>query len=214
MRILIVRHGDPNYEKDCLTEKGKKEATLLAEKLKKEKIDYIYTSPLGRAKETCQTYARAVDREKEIVVKDWLQEFGHDVTFPSGRTHHIPWDMLPGDWIDNPKMYDKDTWYQQDFYEKGGMDIVSCPTCGRTKINLISLLSEFERRAAEEGLVNKKIKVALMGCAVNGPGEAREADIGIAGGNGEGLLFKKGQIIRKIKEEDLINELIEEIKKL
>ena len=96
--------------------------------------------------------------------------------------------------------------------EKRGMDIVSCPTCGRTKISLIPLVREFERRAEEEGLMNKNIKVALMGCVVNGPGEAREADIGIAGGIGEGLLFKKGEIIRKIKEDLLVEELISEIK--
>ena len=96
--------------------------------------------------------------------------------------------------------------------EKGGMDIVSCPTCGRTQIELIKLLSEFERRVAAEGVDRKNIKVALMGCAVNGPGEAREADIGIAGGMGEALLFKKGEVIRKIKEESLIDELISEIK--
>lgn len=99
-----------------------------------------------------------------------------------------------------------------DIYEKKGLDIVSCPTCGRTKINLISLLREFEELAEKEGIMNKNIKVALMGCVVNGPGEAREADIGIAGGIGEGLLFKKGQTVRKIKEENLVRELIEEIK--
>lgn len=93
-----------------------------------------------------------------------------------------------------------------------GMDVVSCPTCGRTQIDLIKLVREFEDRVKSEGLDRKNIKVALMGCAVNGPGEAREADIGIAGGKGEALLFKKGQIIRKIKEESLISELIEEIK--
>ncbi len=101
-----------------------------------------------------------------------------------------------------------------DLEEKRGMDIVSCPTCGRTKIKLISLLEEFEKRAEAEGILSKNIKVALMGCVVNGPGEAREADIGIAGGIGEGLLFKKGQTVRKIKEENLVEELIEEIKKL
>ncbi|MBO7196693.1 MAG: flavodoxin-dependent (E)-4-hydroxy-3-methylbut-2-enyl-diphosphate synthase [Clostridia bacterium] len=93
-----------------------------------------------------------------------------------------------------------------------GMDIVSCPTCGRTKIDLISILSHFEDRVSAEGLDKKNIKVAIMGCAVNGPGEAREADIGIAGGKGEALLFKKGEIVRKIKEERLIDELIAEIK--
>lgn len=96
--------------------------------------------------------------------------------------------------------------------EDSGMDIVSCPTCGRTKIDLIKLSEEFEARARAEGIDKKNIKVALMGCVVNGPGEAREADIGIAGGVGEGLLFKKGEIIRKIKEKELVDELIKEIK--
>ena len=98
--------------------------------------------------------------------------------------------------------------------ESRGLNIVSCPTCGRTKINLISLLADFEKRVEAEGLSGKNITVALMGCAVNGPGEAREADIGIAGGIGEGLLFKKGEIVRKIREDKLIDELIEEIKKI
>lgn len=98
--------------------------------------------------------------------------------------------------------------------ERGGMDIVSCPTCGRTKIDLIRLVTEFEEKARAEGIDKKNIKVALMGCAVNGPGEAREADIGVAGGVGEGLLFKKGQIIRKISEDSLVDELIREIKLL
>ncbi len=98
--------------------------------------------------------------------------------------------------------------------EKRGMDIISCPTCGRTKIDLIRLLSEFESRVKQEKLENKNIKVALMGCAVNGPGEAREADIGIAGGKGEALLFKRGEIIKKIKEDSLIDTLIDEIKRM
>lgn len=98
--------------------------------------------------------------------------------------------------------------------EKGGMQIVGCPTCGRTKINLISLLAEFEERVKSERLDTLPIKVALMGCVVNGPGEAREADIGIAGGIGEGLLFKKGVPVRKIPEKMLIDELIKEIKEI
>lgn len=96
--------------------------------------------------------------------------------------------------------------------ENRGMDIVSCPTCGRTKIDLIKILEILEVRLKREGLDKLNIKVAVMGCAVNGPGEAREADIGIAGGVGEALLFKKGEIIRKIKEDRLIDELVEEIK--
>ena len=98
--------------------------------------------------------------------------------------------------------------------EHRGMDIISCPTCGRTKIDLIPLLKEFEDRVKAEGLDYKSIKVALMGCAVNGPGEAREADIGIAGGKGEALLFKKGEIITKLNEDCLIDRLIAEIKQM
>ena len=96
---------------------------------------------------------------------------------------------------------------------QSGMNIVSCPTCGRTKIDLIALSKRFEDAARREGLTDMPIKVALMGCVVNGPGEAREADIGIAGGIGEAVLISKGEIIRKIPEERIIETLIEEIKK-
>jgi len=92
-----------------------------------------------------------------------------------------------------------------------GIELISCPTCGRTNIDLIKIVEEAEKRLAG---INKHIKVAIMGCPVNGPGEAREADIGIAGGKGEGLLFKKGKIIKKVKEEDLLDELLKEIEKL
>lgn len=90
----------------------------------------------------------------------------------------------------------------------GGAEIVSCPTCGRTKIDLIRLANEVEEMLRG---VDKPIKVAVMGCAVNGPGEAREADIGVAGGNGEGLLFKKGEILRKVPEDRILEELKKEI---
>lgn len=92
--------------------------------------------------------------------------------------------------------------------KKGGIEVVSCPTCGRTRIDLIGLAGQVERMAADYPL---DIKVAVMGCAVNGPGEAREADLGIAGGIGEGLLFKKGQIIRKVPEKELLGALKEEL---
>ena len=91
---------------------------------------------------------------------------------------------------------------------KGGIEVVSCPTCGRTKIDLIGLANQVENMVAEFPL---DIKVAVMGCAVNGPGEAKEADIGIAGGIGEGLLIKKGEIIRKIPEDQLLTELRREL---
>ena len=89
--------------------------------------------------------------------------------------------------------------------------LVSCPTCGRTKIDLISLAAQVEERLRN---CRKPIKVAVMGCAVNGPGEAREADIGVAGGDGCGLLFKKGEIIRKVPEDQILDELMREIEKL
>lgn len=91
---------------------------------------------------------------------------------------------------------------------KGGIEVVSCPTCGRTQIDLIRLASAVEEMTAEIPL---DIKVAVMGCAVNGPGEAREADIGIAGGHGEGLLIKKGKIVKKVKEEELLETLRQEL---
>ena len=92
---------------------------------------------------------------------------------------------------------------------KGGIEVVSCPTCGRTKIDLIGLANQVEKMVADIPLDG--VKVAVMGCAVNGPGEAKEADIGIAGGVGEGLLIKKGQIIRKVPESELLNVLREEL---
>ncbi len=91
------------------------------------------------------------------------------------------------------------------------VDIVSCPTCGRTKIDLIALANEVEQRLSG---CKKNIKVAVMGCAVNGPGEAREADIGIAGGDGCALIFKKGEIICKVPEDEAVERLISEINKL
>lgn len=89
--------------------------------------------------------------------------------------------------------------------------LISCPTCGRTKIDLISLANEVEDRLRD---CKKPIKVAVMGCIVNGPGEAREADIGIAGGDGCGLIFRHGEILRKVDESQLIDELMKEIEKL
>ncbi|MDO5560516.1 MAG: flavodoxin-dependent (E)-4-hydroxy-3-methylbut-2-enyl-diphosphate synthase [Oscillospiraceae bacterium] len=94
---------------------------------------------------------------------------------------------------------------------RGGVSLVSCPTCGRTRIDLIGLAQKVEK-ALEN--VDKDIKVAVMGCVVNGPGEAKEADIGIAGGDGCAVLFKKGEIIRKIAEEDILDELLREIDNL
>lgn len=92
-----------------------------------------------------------------------------------------------------------------------GVKFISCPTCGRTKINLINIANEAQERLKS---LNKNITVAIMGCAVNGPGEAKEADIGIAGGNGVGIIFKKGEIIKKVEESKLLDELMMEIEKM
>lgn len=91
---------------------------------------------------------------------------------------------------------------------KGGIEVVSCPTCGRTRIDLIGLAARVEKLVEDYPL---DIKVAVMGCAVNGPGEAKEADLGIAGGDGEGLLIKKGEIIRKVPEGELLEALRQEL---
>lgn len=91
---------------------------------------------------------------------------------------------------------------------KAGVELVSCPTCGRTKIDLITLAQQAEELIEQYDL---QIKVAVMGCAVNGPGEAKEADLGIAGGNGEGILFRKGEILRKVPEDALLSELKKEL---
>ena len=89
-----------------------------------------------------------------------------------------------------------------------GINVVSCPTCGRTRINLIEIAKEVEQRTAN---IHKKLKVAVMGCVVNGPGEAREADLGIAGGDGVGLIFRKGEILRKVPQAELVDALMQEI---
>lgn len=94
---------------------------------------------------------------------------------------------------------------------RDGPELISCPTCGRTRVNLIQMAQEVEQRLAD---VTKPLTVAVMGCAVNGPGEASAADVGIAGGDGEGLLFQKGKIIKKVPQEQLVDELFDLIKTL
>ena len=100
------------------------------------------------------------------------------------------------------------------FYNKGTIQIVSCPTCGRTKIDLIDLSQKFKNAINGINTNGRDIKVALMGCIVNGPGEARECDVGIAGGRGEAVLFRHGEIIGKITEENIIPTLLNEIEKI
>lgn len=94
------------------------------------------------------------------------------------------------------------------------MNVVSCPTCGRTRIDLIGLLAEFERAVDQAGLRSLPVTVAVMGCAVNGPGEARGADVGIAGGEGEALLFRRGEIVGKYPQNEIVTCLINELKEM
>ena len=97
--------------------------------------------------------------------------------------------------------------------ERGGVNVISCPTCGRTKINLISIMKEYKNRASELDTHGKKLNVAIMGCAVNGPGEAKEADFGIAGGDGFCVFFKDGKLVQRVEENEAVDFLVNETKK-
>ncbi len=122
-----------------------------------------------------------------------------------GNTIRVSLTGDPVEEIKSAKMILRDLGLRQ-----GGVEVISCPTCGRTKIDLIALANQVETMVAG---IEKPLKVAVMGCVVNGPGEAKEADLGIAGGIGEGLLIRKGEIIRKLPENELLPALMEEIKK-
>lgn len=119
MRILIIRHGDPDYEHDCLTEKGKREAKLLADALEKEKIDYFYSSPLGRARETCAFTAERFGREAEII--PWLQEFCYPVDLPTGEKNHLVWDLLPAFREEYPELQSADGWLNVPFIKNSAV---------------------------------------------------------------------------------------------
>lgn len=118
MEILIIRHGDPDYEHDSLTEKGKVEAALLAEKLSKTKIDACYCSPLGRAKETASYTLEKIGQEAEIL--DWLHEFRGRVDI-EGRRSRSCWDLLPSLWADEP-IYYTDEWYKTELMQKNNVE--------------------------------------------------------------------------------------------
>ena len=125
MKLLLIRHADPDNKIDGLTEKGHREAALLAERLQKEKIVKIYSSPFGRAKRTAEYTARALG--KTVECKDFLREFhayfnasdgGKEVRFPTGRVSHTPWDMLPADWTQDKRFYDAELWHQVEYYKE------------------------------------------------------------------------------------------------
>ncbi len=112
MRILIIRHGDPDYENDTLTEKGRREAKLLAERLKNEKIDRIYSSHFGRAKDTCMYTAKTLGKEKEVVIEPLFCEFQrpHSITYSDGKEKGSIWDLLPEYWTKQESFYDLKEW--------------------------------------------------------------------------------------------------------
>lgn len=115
MRILIIRHADPDYEHDCLTEKGKREAALLSESLRKQNISAVYCSPLGRARQTCAETARKIHADP--VVLPWLREFDHPVLV-DGKPH-LCWDMLPSFLAQHPELYDANAWLASPVMQTG-----------------------------------------------------------------------------------------------
>lgn len=120
MRLLLIRHADPDYENDSLTETGWREAGMLAEYLKNEAIEYFYVSPLGRARDTASLTLRHFGREAEVC--DWLREFSAPIWRPDDREHqHICWDWLPEDWADQPVLFDKDRWFEHPVMAAGNV---------------------------------------------------------------------------------------------
>lgn len=118
MRILIIRHGDPNYEADCLTEKGQKEALLLAQRLQNEKIDYFYVSPYRRARQTAQPTLKLFHAEETVY--DWLHEFSYPIIQDDGRQKSIPWDLLPAQWTKHEENFTED-WGLTDAMQSGAI---------------------------------------------------------------------------------------------
>lgn len=118
MKLLFIRHGDPNYEADCLTELGKKEAAILAEHMKNVDVTEFFVSPMGRARETAQATLDAVGRTATMY--PWLQEFSDvQIVKPGQQEKSIAWDWLPADWTIVPEYYDKDKWYDTDIMRAG-----------------------------------------------------------------------------------------------
>ncbi|MCR5769966.1 MAG: histidine phosphatase family protein [Butyrivibrio sp.] len=120
MRILIIRHGEPDYEHDCLTEKGIREAKLLADKLEKEKIDYFYVSPLGRARETAAPTLKRFGVKEDI--RDWLKEFTVPVVRDDGTPYGLPWDIMPREWMSHPENFSIDRWQQTALSKSGDVE--------------------------------------------------------------------------------------------
>ena len=126
MRIIFIRHGDPNYEKDTLTEKGWREANLLAERVSKWNIKDFYCSPLGRAQDTASCSLKKMNRT--AISYDWLKEFYYPVTDPTTGRFGVPWDFMPSYWTKDPLFYDKERWHEASVFQsnpdiKPGYDV-------------------------------------------------------------------------------------------
>ncbi len=119
MKILIIRHGDPDYEIDSLTEKGWREAEMLSDRIAPMPIKAYYVSPLGRARDTASFTLKKAGRTAEVL--PWLREYDVRITDPATGQKRIPWDMLPGDWTSVPEYYDKDKWYDVPIMKEAGM---------------------------------------------------------------------------------------------
>ena len=120
MRLIIIRHGDPDYEKDSLTEKGFREAQLLSNKISKLDVKAFYCSPFGRAKDTAKPTLEKMSRTAETL--DWLEEFGGYIIDPKTQKRNIPWDLMPKEWTSNPQFYDKDMWIKTDIMQSGNVE--------------------------------------------------------------------------------------------
>ena len=119
MRLIFIRHGDPNYRDDCLTERGREEAKALQERLRKIDPDYVYVSPLGRAKETCEIAMEGIPQEK--ITYDWLQEFTHMIQ-RKGEPYMYCWDWVPAEWTEEKDFFDPERWYKHPAMESGNIE--------------------------------------------------------------------------------------------
>ena len=158
MRLILIRHGDPDYANDTLTEKGEREARLLAGRISGWKMDEIYCSPLGRAKKTAQLALGK--RFKETVILDWMQEFTGRITDPESDRKRIPWDLMPGFWTGEERFYGKDSWGEPDLMRDGGVEVIYQDVCQKLDLFLEDhgyrregRLYRTDERAADQNIV-------------------------------------------------------------
>jgi len=140
MRLLFIRHAEPNYENDCLTEKGLREAQLLIPRMKNEDYKLCYCSSMGRAMQTAEPFLK--DQGREAIYCDWLREFEHPVILPDGTSNSIPWDLAPSIWTADDRHFDKDTWNLSHISESGDLKAYST-----------GVTESFDKVLAENGYV-------------------------------------------------------------